>query len=182
MYCWMTLLALWWVLRFSVRPIIITLTRKFTGQSNSTFLVRQTITRPHVSASHCSESVHICRYARRLIHLFQILVTHHVELVLPGTYYLVRMLDGRIDTQGTVKELRACGVLDNIAHDESLVAHNEEQAIGVTEGSTAKAVEVDALHNTESPKAKVPRKLVEEERRETEPVKWSIYKTYLKAS
>ena len=45
----------------------------------------------------------------------QILVTHHVELVLPGAYYLVRMLDGRIDTQGTIKELQAQGVLERVA-------------------------------------------------------------------
>jgi hypothetical protein len=47
----------------------------------------------------------------------QILVTHHVELILPGACYLVRMVDGRIDTQGTMKELRALGVLDEIAQD-----------------------------------------------------------------
>lgn len=44
----------------------------------------------------------------------QILVTHHVEFVLPGTYNLVRMLDGRIDTKGTVKNLCVHGILDHI--------------------------------------------------------------------
>lgn len=38
-----------------------------------------------------------------------VLVTHHVELVLPGAGYLVRMLDGRVDVQGTVKALRERG-------------------------------------------------------------------------
>ncbi|EAU87480.2 ATP-binding cassette transporter [Coprinopsis cinerea okayama7 len=46
-----------------------------------------------------------------------VLVTHHVELVLPGAHYLVRMLDGRIDTQGTVEELRSAGLIDDIAFD-----------------------------------------------------------------
>ncbi|CAK5281621.1 unnamed protein product, partial [Mycena citricolor] len=40
-----------------------------------------------------------------------VLVTHHVELVLPGAHYLVRMLDGRVDTHGTVRDLRAQGLL-----------------------------------------------------------------------
>ncbi|KAG6914943.1 hypothetical protein DXG01_014337 [Tephrocybe rancida] len=41
-----------------------------------------------------------------------ILVTHHVDLVLPVAHYLVRMLGVRIDTQDTIEDLRAQGVLD----------------------------------------------------------------------
>ncbi|TFY73932.1 hypothetical protein EWM64_g10080 [Hericium alpestre] len=52
-----------------------------------------------------------------LAHRTVVLVTHHVELILPGTYYLVRMLDGRIDTQGVVGELRKHGILDKLTHD-----------------------------------------------------------------
>ncbi|THG99339.1 hypothetical protein EW026_g2986 [Hermanssonia centrifuga] len=116
-------------------------------------------------------------------HRTVILVTHHVELVLPGTYYVVRMLDGRIDTQGTVKDLRARGVLDDIAHDEAVEVHKEEQAIEVTETSAGAVDEADAEGDAKPvEKAKKPRKLIEEERRETGSVKWAIYKTYLKAS
>ncbi|KAI0772936.1 multidrug resistance-associated ABC transporter [Trametes elegans] len=111
-----------------------------------------------------------------------ILVTHHVELVLPGAHYLVRMLDGRIDTQGTVNDLRASGVLDDIAHVEEIEAHKEEQEAAKEENPNA---EVDADANDDSegaPKGKKPRKLIEEEHRETGSVKWKIYNTYLKAS
>jgi ABC-type sulfate/molybdate transport systems ATPase subunit len=110
----------------------------------------------------------------RFNHIFQILVTHHVELVLPGAHYLVRMLDGRIDTQGTVKDLRAQGVLEDITHDASVEAHKEEfkvQAPIVEEEEEKKAKE-----------AKKPRKLIKDEYRETGGVKWSIYKSYLRAS
>ncbi|KAI0639291.1 multidrug resistance-associated ABC transporter [Trametes polyzona] len=114
-----------------------------------------------------------------------ILVTHHVELVLPGAHYLVRMLDGRIDTQGTVKDLRASGVLDDIAQVEELEAHKEEQAVEATKEDDLDA-EADAEANGDegaAPKGKKkPRKLVEEEHRETGSVKWHIYNTYLKAS
>ena len=109
-------------------------------------------------------------------------MTHHVELVLPGAHYLVRMLDGRIDTQGTVKELRARGVLDDITHDESVEAHNEEQAVEAADQSASGGAKVDTPDDAEASKAKSPRKLVEEEHRETEAVKCSIYKMYLKAS
>ncbi|KAI0782312.1 multidrug resistance-associated ABC transporter [Abortiporus biennis] len=113
-----------------------------------------------------------------LKHRTVILVTHHVELVLPGAQYLVRMLDGRIDTQGTVKELRAQGALDDIMHDESVETHKEEQAVvPVSEIATPETEE-----EKKDEKKKKPRKLVEEERRETGGVKWNIYKTYLKAS
>lgn len=107
-------------------------------------------------------------------------MTHHVELVLPGTYYLVRMLDGRIDTQGTVKDLRARGVLDDITHDESVEAHKEEQATETAASADVAVVEGEASATEEA--AKKPRKLIEEEKREEGSVKWNIYKTYLKAS
>ena len=115
----------------------------------------------------------------------QVLVTHHVELVLPGAHYLVRMLDGRIDTQGTIQDLRASGVLDDIAQVEEIEAHKDEQAIEAKKEEENPNVEIDA-EATEAVSAptkdKKPRKLIEEEHRETGSVKWNIYKTYLEAS
>ncbi|KAI1792466.1 multidrug resistance-associated ABC transporter [Ganoderma leucocontextum] len=112
-----------------------------------------------------------------------ILVTHHVELVIPGAHYLVRMLDGRVDTQGTIKDLRASGVLDDIAPTEEIEAHKEEQALEAEENPNA---EIDAEAPGDGEAAdksqKKPRKLIEEEHRETGSVKWNIYNTYLQAS
>ncbi|TDL18519.1 multidrug resistance-associated ABC transporter [Rickenella mellea] len=105
-----------------------------------------------------------------------VLVTHHVELVLPGAYYVVRMLDGRIDTQGTVKDLRSRGVLDEIAQDSAPPTQENDQ-----ETKEASDVKVDDP-NAPAAEAKKPRKLVEDEERASGGVKWSIYKTYLKAS
>lgn len=104
----------------------------------------------------------------------QILVTHHVELMLPGAYYLVRMLDGRIDSQGTVKDLHAQGVLEDITHYAAAEVHKEE--VKVVE-PTVEEEEEQKVKN-----AKKPRKLIKDEHRETGGVKWSIYKSYLKAS
>ncbi|KAI0372366.1 multidrug resistance-associated ABC transporter [Pilatotrama ljubarskyi] len=115
-----------------------------------------------------------------------ILVTHHVDLVLPGAHYLVRMLDGRIDTQGTVKDLQARGMLGDIARVEEIEAHKEEQAVENAKVEENPNAEIDA-EATEATAAapggkKKPRKLIEEEHRETGSVKWHIYNTYLKAS
>ncbi|KAJ7619563.1 hypothetical protein FB45DRAFT_931097, partial [Roridomyces roridus] len=104
-----------------------------------------------------------------------ILVTHHVELVLPGAHYVVRMLDGRIDTQGTVEELRAQGVLDEIAHEAAVEVQKEELAVAA-EGAA------DAEAGGEQAEAKKPRRLVEDEHRETGSVKWVTYREYLRAS
>ncbi|KAJ6631472.1 multidrug resistance-associated ABC transporter [Mycena sp. CBHHK59/15] len=108
-----------------------------------------------------------------------ILVTHHVELVLPGAYYLVRMLDGRIDTQGTVKELRAQGVLDDITHDAAVEVKKEELAVAAEASTTEGDLPADEKDAEEKKK---PRKLVKDEHREEGGVKWKIYKSYLKAS
>ncbi|CDO68600.1 hypothetical protein BN946_scf184996.g31 [Trametes cinnabarina] len=113
-----------------------------------------------------------------------VLVTHHVELVLPGAHYVVRMLDGRIDTQGTVQDLRARGVLEDIARVEEVEAHKEEQAVEASKEVDDVDADADAVGeaNGAAKAKKKPRKLIEEEHRETGSVKWRIYKTYLKAS
>ena len=102
----------------------------------------------------------------------QVLVTHHVDLVLPGADYLVRMLDGRIDTQGNIKELRVQGVLEYVTDDAAVEAHIQEIVVA------------DAVIEGESQEKEVkkPRKLVKDEHQEEGGVKWNIYKTYLKAS
>ncbi|KAJ6590007.1 hypothetical protein DFH09DRAFT_1359037 [Mycena vulgaris] len=126
--------------------------------------------------SHTSRTLYEqCLRGPLLAHRTVILVTHHVELVLPGAHYLVRMLDGRIDTQGTIKELRAQGVLDDIAHDAAVEVKKEELAVAATETTG----DVDAQ---EAEQEKKPRKLVKDEHREQGGVKWRIYKSYLKAS
>lgn len=109
-----------------------------------------------------------------------ILVTHHVELVLPGTYYLVRMLDGRIDAKGTVKDLRTQGILDHIAQDSTAEVKEEEPVMATEISIEAQEDNTEADASVE-PKKK-PRKLIKDEHREAGGVKWSIYNAYLKAS
>ena len=92
------------------------------------------------------------------------------------------MLDGRIDAQGTVAELRARGVLDEIAHAEEVVAYEDGQRVA-TESPTAEEIAAAAVDGTSPTKeTKKPRKLIKDEERQEGGVKWSIYKTYLKAS
>ncbi|KAJ7069893.1 hypothetical protein C8F01DRAFT_1114453 [Mycena amicta] len=105
-----------------------------------------------------------------------ILVTHHINLVLPGTGYLVRMLDGRIDAQGKVDDLRALGILDDITHDAEADTKAEEP-VAANENPNAHIDDPDAPK-----KQGTPQKLVKDEHRAVGGVKWNIYKSYLKAS
>ncbi|KAG8815537.1 hypothetical protein FRC18_001456 [Serendipita sp. 400] len=113
-----------------------------------------------------------------------ILVTHHVDLVLSSAYYFVRMLDGRIDTQGTITELRSRGLLNSFVQDAQAeqqpeIVTAEELAIVASEESPS----TETAKPGEPPvKIKKPRKLVEAEERAEGAVKWSVYTAYFKAT
>jgi hypothetical protein len=92
------------------------------------------------------------------------------------------MLDGRIDAQGTPKDLRARGVLEEITHDENVHAAQQEETVQAKEGEEP---EIEVLKDDDTAvkeKKKSPRKLVKDEHREEGSVKWGIYNTYLKAT
>jgi hypothetical protein len=92
------------------------------------------------------------------------------------------MLDGRIDTQGTLTELRAQGVLDDIANSEEVKVHEVEQQ-AAAETPNAEEIAAEAVEGARpAEETKKPRKLVKDEEREEGGVKWNIYNTYLKAS
>ena len=96
--------------------------------------------------------------------------------MLPRTHYLIRLVNGRIETQGTVEDLRACGTL-------SSVTSLDRESAGPTSAGTAHGAGLDdADKATASDLRRRPRILVEEERRAIGRIKWPIYKTYLKAS
>ena len=101
-----------------------------------------------------------------------------MQLVLPGAYYLIRMLDGRIDTQGTVKELQGQGLLKEIEHDATVETHKKE--LVVVAGTAAVTGVEESSDPTKA--SKKPRKLVADEHRAIGSVKWSIYESYLRAS
>jgi ABC-type multidrug transport system ATPase subunit len=72
----------------------------------------------------------------------QILVSHHVELLLPITDYIIRILDGKIDAQGSPAELRAAGELDGlIAVEEAEAAAEEPITSNKEQDQEAEAVE-----------------------------------------
>ncbi|KAF7321090.1 ABC bile acid [Mycena chlorophos] len=116
-----------------------------------------------------------------LAHRTVVLVTHHVKLVLPETHYLVRMVDGRVEAQGTVAHLRAQGKLQDIAEEAAMELQKDAKT-----GTSADEVEKAAamvLENGEGVAVprKAPRKFIEDEHREVGKVKWRVYGSYLRA-
>ncbi|OCF78519.1 ATP-binding cassette transporter [Kwoniella mangroviensis CBS 8886] len=109
-----------------------------------------------------------------------ILVSHHVELLLPSSDYLIRILDGRIDAQGTPDELRTAGELEGlVALEEAEVTKSE--AIVAKEEVEEEVETVDAAEK--KVKKKGPgKKLVQDEERAVGNVKWETYKLYIVAA
>lgn len=122
---------------------------------------------------------------------FQILVSHHVELLLPSANYIVRILDGRIDAQGTPEDLQARGELDGLViSEETEVAKAEPIVSDEIVEKEVKAVE-DGVNgeNGENGEAKKEKKkkgpgkkYVQDEERQIGNVKWATYKLYIVAA
>ena len=95
---------------------------------------------------------------------------------------------GRIDTQGTVAELRERGILDAIALDSEInldiagAVVNPQQLSDVAMKDGAQEGDIISKIATVGPNKKAPVKLVQEEHRAEGNIKMSIYVTYLRAA
>lgn len=106
-------------------------------------------------------------------------------MVLPATYYLIRVVNGQIDTQGTVGDLRASGILSTIValeERERVKAGSREHAGDATFKAGDGEMNDDAEERSKKMPNKKPRALVEEELRATGHIKWPTYRTYFAAS
>ncbi|EIW69963.1 hypothetical protein TREMEDRAFT_38635 [Tremella mesenterica DSM 1558] len=111
-----------------------------------------------------------------------IIVSHHVELLLPTADYIIRMLDGRIDVQGTPADLKAAGDLNGLIALEQAEATKEEPV--TTDETVEKEIEVvEGDEPRKAVKTKGPgKKLVQDEERAIGNVKWETYKLYITAA
>ena len=119
----------------------------------------------------------------------RILVTHHVQLVLPRAKYAVRLgARGTLEHAGLTEELRQTGSFEDIMDSEAstiTVTDTETataSAIPLQEELPSAAVPVVVADETPAPAKPTPKKLVEEEYREVGGVKKSVYTNYLKAT
>ncbi|CAE6340042.1 unnamed protein product [Rhizoctonia solani] len=96
-----------------------------------------------------------------------VLVTHHVDLVLPAAGWLIQMDNGRIEAQGSPQQLRESGALRREKESDSQQFPTEELAN-------------EEITNDQAEK-KPAKRLVEDEAQSTGSVRVEVYKTYLSA-
>ncbi|KAG0652941.1 ATP-dependent bile acid permease [Hyphodiscus hymeniophilus] len=118
----------------------------------------------------------------------RILVTHHVQLVLPRAKYAVRLgARGTLEHAGLTEELRQTGSYEDImdADDSTINVTDTEtgasSAITLQEPLPSSVVPI-VVDETPAPAKPTPKKLVEDEHREVGGVKKSVYLTYLRAT
>jgi ABC-type multidrug transport system fused ATPase/permease subunit len=113
----------------------------------------------------------------------RILATHHTSLCLPRAKYAVHLsARGEIEHAGTIEQLREEEVLDDI-----LKADDTTESTFIEEDEVLRALTTDtvtAILPKDVPVAvkTAPKKLVEDERRETGRVKTTVYAGYLQAA
>lgn len=122
-----------------------------------------------------------------MLHRTIILVTHHVDLVLPVTHYLVRMAEGQVEYQGTVDSLYEERLLSRSVGEENqetgkIALNMKPNDDGLLPSVYDEAPPVADPAPGTNVKCNQPRKLVLDEKREVGNVKWPIYRTYLNAS
>ncbi|KAH7334355.1 hypothetical protein B0J17DRAFT_770708 [Rhizoctonia solani] len=105
-------------------------------------------------------------------HRTVVLVTHHVDLVLPAVAWVIKLSEGQIEAQGTVAQLRESGELSAIRTGQKEIELTEE------------VVTIEGIEDQTGPKDpnKTARKLVEDEKKSTGTVKFAVYHTYLSAA
>jgi ABC-type multidrug transport system ATPase subunit len=116
--------------------------------------------------------------------------------LLPSAKYVIRILDGRIDAQGTPEDLRAQGELEGLVALEEVEVNKNEKAIvkeevddevqavegeKSSEGNAAEDAEDDGKKKRERKKGP-GKKFVQDEERPVGNVKWETYKLYIVAA
>jgi energy-coupling factor transporter ATP-binding protein EcfA2 len=88
-----------------------------------------------------------------------ILVTHHVDLVLPAVSWVVKLNEGQVEAQGTVAQLRESGALAMARAGQKEMQVTEEEAPAADGGES----EGTGLKDP----SKLARKLVDDEKKST---------------
>lgn len=116
----------------------------------------------------------------------RILVTHHVALCLPRAKYAVRLgARGTLEHAGLIEDLRHTGSFEDILKAEDETETGESSGDNDSAGTTLRDENkgsVVVVENTPADTKSTPKKLIEDEKRETGSVKKSVYIEYLKST
>ncbi|KAJ7147016.1 multidrug resistance-associated ABC transporter [Mycena epipterygia] len=110
-----------------------------------------------------------------------ILVSHHVQLCVPGAGYVVALDNGRIQFQGARDQFQSSAVMAGLVQSTTAEVQDvkEETAIAALDDKGDKAIAETQPISKAEPKAS--RKFVEDEQRAVGRVAWSVWKAYILA-
>lgn len=123
-----------------------------------------------------------------------ILVSHHVQLCAPGASYIIALDNGRVQFQGDREAFHASGVINGLVQssteagqeeeDEAKIPDAEElvEATTVAPSETSSIAAPSTLVLDPKPEKKVPRKLIEEEKRAVGRIGKDVWLTYIRAA
>jgi len=123
-----------------------------------------------------------------------ILVSHHVQLCAPGASYIIALDNGRIQFQGDREAFSASGIINGLVQSGAVASQEEEDEAkipGVEESVEATTITPSETSSTATPSTvvvdpkpdkKVPRKLVEEEKRAVGRIGKDVWLTYIRAA
>ena len=123
-----------------------------------------------------------------------ILVSHHVQLCAPGANYIVALDNGRVQFQGDREAFYASGVINGLVQSGAVAGQEEEdkakipdaeelvEATTVAPSETSSMVVPPAVVTDPKPNKKVPRKLVEDEKRAVGRIDKDVWLTYIRAA
>jgi ABC-type multidrug transport system ATPase subunit len=114
-----------------------------------------------------------------------ILVSHHVQLCVPGATYVVALDNGRVQFEGSRDSFQNSAVMRTLVHSTDIV-DVKDQAGEALEEKTEADQSSEYSSTIASPgdvkaEKKPPRKLVEEETRAVGRIKGDIWATYFRA-
>jgi ABC-type multidrug transport system fused ATPase/permease subunit len=130
----------------------------------------------------------------------RVLVTHHVALCLPRTKYMVVLGDGTVEHAGLIEDLKKSGSLTDILQkEEEEVKEKEkenEEAVEIGDGEGLQKMLTNISRRSRrrstisrTPEAGAeaepklgPKKFIEEEKRETGAIKYTVYREYFSVS
>ncbi|CCM00229.1 uncharacterized protein FIBRA_02257 [Fibroporia radiculosa] len=125
-----------------------------------------------------------------------ILVSHHVQLCVPGASYIVALDNGRVLYQGDRDKFRSSGVLSTLVQSGAAdpADDQEDKTVADIEDLSEKTEKDDAAESsadssstvapgadTKPEEKKTPRKLIEEEKRAVGRISKDIWMTYISA-
>ena len=114
-----------------------------------------------------------------------ILVSHHVQLCMPGASYVVALDNGRLQFEGSRDAFKSSGVMRTLVHSTHAASRNGEDQVAEVLEEKAKADQASESSSTlpsfseVRAEKKPPRTLVEEEKRAVGRVGRDIWMSYI---